>query len=121
MEEGKVNLQEHSKFNMAQLILNNINKHLILSADYYSQGKLDKQFYELENAYGFIKGKLDEKERDEMTKLAKEVHIILPKRIFQRFVPLIYKKINDYSDKIQTHIEKKRIGLVSKTDESIFT
>mgnify|MGYP003131861033 CR=1 FL=1 len=118
-EEIKTDL---SKFNMSQRILARIDNMQTQAAEYYIEGELALWFFEWKNVKFQIVGKLDEQEQSELKE--KEDEII--KHIFNTPYGQVLKPsgvpfVEGYVVLIQTYIEEKDIGLVSKSDETTFT
>lgn len=104
-----------SKFNMSQLILIRINNMQTRAAEYYMAGDLDKWFFTWKSIKFQIIGRLEPEERIILKQLETRIHkkIRKPKRV----IPLI----EEYLEKIQDYIEEKDIGLIGKSDETVWT
>jgi hypothetical protein len=103
-----------SKFNMSAMILWRINNMQNNAAGYYRNGETQKWYYEWKNIKFQIIGKLGADERTELTDLEDSIERA------KKFSSAV-KEIEEYMILIQDLIEKHEIGLVSKSDETVFS
>lgn len=103
-----------SKYNISLRILERVSDMQTKAAGYYRNGQVEQWFFEWKNIKFQIIGKLDAEEKKELRGMES---IISRKLINKReVVPLI----EQYLEYLQYLIEIKEIGLVSKSDETIF-
>jgi len=105
-----------SRFNMSVLILQHIGSMLQRSSDYYRNGRIDRWFYEWKNIKFQIIAELNKDERDQLQKKEKEITKLLKDNRIRDAT----SKIEGYLTLIQDHIKEKEIGLVEKSDETVF-
>lgn len=103
-----------SKFNMSTMILWRINNMQNNAVGYYRRGETKKWYYEWKNIKLQIIGKLSPTERKSLQE--KEDGIERVKKFKN-----VTADIEEYMIEIQDLIEEHEIGLVSKSDETVFS
>jgi len=115
MEEN--NVKGKSKFNMSGLIMQHLANMMQMASNCYRNGNIAGWFYEWKNIKFQIIAELDKEERKSLSNKEKEIS----KLINNKNVVDAVEKIEEYLIEIQDYIKEKEIGLVEKSDETVFT
>lgn len=102
-----------SRFNMAQLILYRIHNMQNRAANCYRVGDFRAWYFEWKNIKLQVIGKLSDEERKVLVDLENRIHIGKSKK---ERVDLI----EEYVIQMQDYLEEKEIGLISKSDETVW-
>jgi hypothetical protein len=126
------NEQGHSQFNMALATLERLNNILIIADKHYRSGKMWDWFFALKSLKMQVIGKLDKGEREKLKTLEgkiinnKRVRVIHKiKNIEESYKEklinnAISKDIESYNELLQDLMERKKLTLPNREDETIF-
>ena len=122
IDEQGIQTNTSSKFNYANSILQRVDYLQFKATEYFRKGDLESWFYEWKNIKYQIVGRMKPDELKALEKIETKIsYIIRNKSKGETKTMLLTKLIESYLTYIQQKIEEWEMGLVNKTDETIFT